>query len=112
MQDEKKAIKEPHTKVEVELIPALNQNLTKAEAEMTKNSNANAIVPTGQVILSVTCGGSKLTKADSGRQGEFTEEVFVSVKVSQAEIGKLPNIDVNVTEKCGSKLTKADAGIV
>ncbi len=62
----------------------------------------------GNVSVSVTCNGSKLTKADSGRASEFTDELFISTKISFVE--HVPTIEASVSEKHGSKLTKADAG--
>ena len=66
----------------------------------------------GTISLSVKTNHSKLTKADSGRMDSFTEEIFVSAKISFSERDRLPIIETSVSEKCGSKLTKADSGLV
>ena len=95
MHEEKNQNTKTQTKVELQVIPNNKQ---------TENSCA------GTILLSVTCDGSKLTKADSGRFNEVIEEVWVTAKVTNAELGKIPDIDVSIHERCGSKLTKADAG--
>ena len=87
MTDEKSKTENTQTKVEVEL-----------------NSNE------GKMCVIVTCDGSKLTKADSGRYNELREEVWVSVKSTKADAGKFPDLDVSIHEKSESKVTKADAG--
>lgn len=62
----------------------------------------------GNVSVTVSRNHSKLTKADSGRASEFTDELFISTKISFVE--HVPTIEASVSEKHGSKLTKADAG--
>ena len=79
-----------------------NSSTTKVEVEVLPND--------GKISLSVTCNGSKLTKADSGRFNEFQEEIWASVKSTKCDAGKTPDIEVSVHERCGAKLTKADAG--
>lgn len=107
---EEKAIKEPQTRVELQVLPCASK-ATREHQNFAEKEHENQEDPCiGKIILSVTCDGSKLTKADAGRLEEFTEEVFVSAKIASIEFGKMPNIDVNITEKCGAKLTKADAG--
>lgn len=66
----------------------------------------------GTISLSVKTNHSKLTKADAGRMDSFTEEIFVTAKISFSEKNQLPTIEASVSEKCGSKLTKADSGLV
>ncbi|MBL7934884.1 MAG: hypothetical protein JNM51_03650 [Bacteroidia bacterium] len=110
MQDERKAIKEPQTRVELQVLPCASKAAQEFKNCAEKNHESQDDPCGGKIILSVTCDGSKLTKADAGRLEEFTEEIFVSAKIASAEFGKMPGIDVNVTEKCGAKLTKADAG--
>jgi hypothetical protein len=107
---EEKAIKEPQTRVELQVLPCASKAAQEYKNCAEKNHDNQDIPCIGKIILSVTCDGSKLTKADAGRLEEFTEEVFVSAKIASIEFGKMPSIDVNVTEKCGAKLTKADAG--
>ncbi|MCC7533836.1 MAG: hypothetical protein IT246_07850 [Bacteroidia bacterium] len=83
-----------------------NEANTQVDLNITpKNEN-------GTISLSVTSRGSKLTKADSGRMDSFTEEIFVTAKISFTEKDRLPIIEASVSEKCGSKLTKADSGLV
>jgi hypothetical protein len=98
MQEEKNQNCKTQTKVEVQVIPNSNQS--------EKNDG------TGTILLSVTCDGSKLTKADAGRFSEYQEEIWVTVKSTKADAGKMPDIDVSIHERCGSKMTKADSGIV
>ena len=90
-----------------------NQNCktqTKVELQVIPNNKQIENHFAGAIMLSVTCDGSKLTKADSGRFNELVEEVWVTAKVTKAESGQIPDIDVSIHERCGSKLTKADAG--
>lgn len=92
-----------------------NQNCktqTKVELQVNPNNKQLENGCAGTIMLSVTCDGAKLTKADSGRFNELVEEVWVTAKVTKAESGQIPDIDVSIHERCGSKLTKADAGII
>ena len=102
MHEEKNQNEKTQTKVELEVIESGN----KVANERDCKDNANG----GKVLVTVTCDGAKLTKADAGLVGEITHEVWVTAKLTKADSGKLSEIDVNVHEKCGSKLTKADAG--
>ncbi len=98
MQNEQNQNCKTQTKVELQIIPNTNQS----------ENNACA----GTIMLSVTCDGSKLTKADAGRFNEISEEVWVTLKATKADAGRLPDIDLSIHEKCGSKLTKADSGLI
>jgi len=111
MQEVEKAIKEPRTKVEVQVLPCANKIVADHAASKAMNHESQDDPCTGRIILTVESEGSKLTKADAGRLVEFTEEVFVTAKITPTESNKLPNVEVTVSEKCGAKLTKADAGI-
>ena len=95
MQEDQNQIRTTQTKVELQIIP----------------NEANVESSTGKIILSLTCDGSKLTKADSGLVEEFQEEVWVTVKTTKADAGIVPNIDLSVHERCTTKMTKADSGI-
>lgn len=112
MQEERKAIREPQTRVELQVLPCANKTAQEYRKAEAMNHESQDDPCAGKIILTVTCDGSKLTKADAGRLEEFTEEIFVSAKIASVEFGKMPGIDVNITEKCGAKLTKADAGII
>lgn len=111
MQELEKAIKEPRTKVEVQVLPCANKIIADHAASKAMNHESQDDPCAGKFILTVETEGSKLTKADAGRLIEFTEEIFVTAKITPSEIGQLPNVDITVSEKCGAKLTKADAGI-
>ena len=107
MQEIEKAIKEPRTKVEVQVLPcAKKATLEKQNVVLNHESQDDPCA--GKIILAITSEGSKLTKADAGRVIEFTEEVFVTAKITPSEIGQLPNVEVSVSEKCGAKLSKAE----
>jgi hypothetical protein len=95
MQEEQNQIGTTQTKVELQIIP----------------NDTNVELNNGKIMLSITCDGSKLTKADSGYTGEITQEIWASVKLNKADGERVPDVVVDVHEKCGSKLTKADAGI-
>ncbi len=98
MQNEQNQNCKTQTKVELQIIPNTNQS---------ENNDC-----AGTIMLSVTCDGSKLTKADAGRFNEINEEVWVTLKATKADAGRIPDIDLSIHEKCGSKLTKADSGLV
>ena len=98
MQNEQNQNCKTQTKVELQIIPNNNQS---------ENNDC-----AGTIMLSVTCDGSKLTKADAGRFNEISEEVWVTLKSTKADAGRMPDIDLSIHEKCGSKLTKADSGLV
>lgn len=111
MNEATKTIKEPQTKVEVQVLPCATKAIPDHEATRPMNHESQDDPCVGSIILTVTSEGSKLTKADAGRLIEYTEEVFVTAKITPSENNKLPNVDITVSEKCGAKLTKADAGI-
>lgn len=111
MQELERAIKEPRTKVEVQVLPCAKKAAHEKKEVEILNHESQDDPCAGKIILAITSEGSKLTKADAGRLVEFTEEVFVTAKITASEIGQLPNVEVSVSEKCGAKLTKADAGI-
>lgn len=94
MHEEKNQSCNTQTKVELQVIP---NNESKADCG-------------GKLILTITCDGAKLTKADAGYNSEFTQEIWAGAKVTKADAGRMPDIDVSVHERCGSKLTKADSG--
>jgi hypothetical protein len=35
-------------------------------------------------------------------------KIWVTTKMTKADSGKIPDVDVSIHERCGSKLTKAD----
>ena len=82
---------------------------TKVELQVIPNNESKTDCG-GKLILSITCDGSKLTKADAGRFDEIQEELWVTLKSTKADAGKIPDIDLSIHERCGSKLTKADSG--
>lgn len=111
MNEERNAIKEPQTRVEVQVLPCTTKAIPDHQAARVMDHESQDDPCAGSIVLTVTSEGSKLTKADAGRLVEFTEEVFVTAKIIPTESSKLPNVEVTVSEKCGAKLTKADAGI-
>ena len=82
---------------------------TKVELQVIPNNESKTDCG-GKLILSITCDGSKLTKADAGRFDEIQEELWVTLKSTKADAGRIPDIDLSIHERCGSKLTKADSG--
>ena len=111
MTEEKNQTEKTQTKVELQIIPCeKNVALDKQNIEVLNHENQDDPPCGGKIILTVTCDGSKLTKADSGYNSELTQEVWVTAKMTKADSGIIPDIDVNIHERCGSKLTKADAG--
>ena len=110
MTEEKNQCEQTQTKVELQVIPCANKVAHEKQKVEVLDHESQDDPCTGKIILTVTCDGSKLTKADSGRVSEFTEEVWVTAKVTKAESGQIPDIDVNIHERCASKLTKADSG--
>ncbi len=111
MNQEKSQCEKTQTKVELQIIPCANQITQDKKGVEVMNHESQDDNCTGKILLTVTCDGSKLTKADAGRFEEFQEEIWASVKLTKADAGKLPDIDVSVRERCGSKLTKADSGL-
>ena len=110
MTEEKNQNGNTQTKVELQVIPCANNvALNKQNVEVLNHESQNDHC-TGKLILTITCDGSKLTKADAGRFNEVQEELWVTLKTTKADAGKLPDIDLSIHERCGSKLTKADSG--
>lgn len=85
-----------------ELENPIENTQTKVEVEVLPND--------GKISVTLTCNGSKLTKADSGRFNELQEEIWTTVKSTKCDAGKIPDIEVSVHERYGAKLTKVDAG--
>lgn len=110
MQDERKAIKEPQTRVELQVLPCASKAAQEFKNCAEKNHESQDDPCGGKIILSVTCDGSKLTKADAGLIEEYQQEIWASVKLTKADAGRIPDVVVDIHEKCGAKLTKADAG--
>ncbi len=111
MTEEKNQSEKTQTIVELQVLPCANEVAqTKQNVEVLNHENQDD-PPCGKIILTVTCNGSKLTKADSGLVEEFQEEVWVTVKTTKADAGIVPNIDLSVHERCTTKMTKADSGI-
>lgn len=106
MTEEKNNVGTTQTKVELQIIPCEPKDV-QTKDHISQDDGCN-----GKLILSITCDGSKLTKADAGRFSEYQEEIWVTVKSTKADAGKMPDIDVSIHERCGSKMTKADSGIV
>ena len=111
MTEEKNQIERTQIKVELQVIPCANKVAYEKQKVEVLDHESQDDPCTGKIILTVTCDGSKLTKADSGRVSEFTEEVWVTAKATNVDASKIPDIDVNIHERCSSKLTKADCGI-
>ena len=105
MQEVEKAIKEPRTKVEVQVLPCANKIVADHAASKAMNHESQDDPCTGRILLTVESEGSKLTKADAGRLIEFTEEVFVTAKITPIESNKLPNVEISVSEKCGGGIS-------
>lgn len=110
MQEERKAIREPQTRVELQVLPCASKAGYEFRKGESKNHESQDDLINGKIILTVTCDGSKLTKADAGYIEEYQEEVWASVKLTKADAGRMPDVVVDIHEKCGAKLTKADAG--
>ena len=92
MHEEKNQIGNTQTKVELQIIPFETKN------EQVKNHQSQNDC-SGKLILTITCDGSKLTKADSGRLDESQEEIWVTLKTTKADAGKIPDIDLSIHEK-------------
>lgn len=111
MTEEKNQNEKTQTIVELQVLPCANK-VAQAKQNVDVLNHENQDDPCGKIILTVTCNGSKLTKADAGYNAEQTYEIWAGAKLTKADAGKMPDIDVSVQEKCGSKLTKADSGKV
>ena len=112
MTEEKNQNAKTQTIVELQVLPCANEVAkAKQNVEVLNHENQDD-PPCGKIILTVTCNGSKLTKADAGYNAEQTYEIWAGAKLTKADAGKMPDIDVSVHEKCGSKLTKAASGKV
>ena len=110
MTEEKNQIERTQIKVELQVIPCANKVAHEQQEVKIMNHESQDDPCAGKIILNITCDGAKLTKADAGYNAELTQEVWVTVKYTKADAGMMPEIDVNVHEQCGAKLTKADAG--
>ena len=112
MTEEKNQCEKTQTRVELQVIPCSNNvALEKQNVEVLNHENQDDPPPcVGKIILNIVSDGSKLTKADAGYNVEQSTEIWVTAKVAIAEEGKIPDIEMSVHEKCGSKLTKADSG--
>lgn len=106
---EKSKIEKTQTRVELQIIPS-EKSLALDKQEEVLSQEKRDLLNGNKIILAITLDGSKLTKADSGYNSELTQEVWANVKVTKADGERIPDIVVDVHEKCGSKLTKADAG--
>jgi hypothetical protein len=102
MTEEKNQFDKTQTIVEFQMSPCAKNKVRESQDDDCD----------GKITLTVTCNGSKLTKADSGFTEEITQEIWAKAKVTKNDADKYPEIDIDVHEKCGSKLTKADAGLV
>ena len=90
MTEEKNQSEKSQVKVELQIIPCdKNVALDKQNVEVLNHENQDDPPCNGKIILTVTTDTTKSTKADSG---------------------KIPDVDVSIHERCGSKLTKADSG--
>jgi hypothetical protein len=110
MTEEKNQSEKTQTKVELQIIPCEKNVASDKQTEVLNHENQDDPPCGGKIILAVTCDGSKLTKADAGYNAELSHEIWVTAKMTKADSGKIPDIDVNIHERCGSKLTKADSG--
>ena len=52
---------------------------TKVELQVIPNNESKADCG-GKLILTITCDGAKLTKADAGYNSEFTQEIWAGAK--------------------------------
>lgn len=111
MTEEKNQIEKTQTTVELQVIPCSNNVASEKQNATVLNHESQDDPCIGKIILTVICDGAKLTKADAGYNAELTHEVWVGAKVTKADAGRIPDISVDVHEKCGSKLTKADSGL-
>ena len=100
MTEDNKQIDKTQTVVEFQITPA--------QKNVVPENQENNFCE--KITVTVTCNGSKLTKADSGFTEEVTQEVWAKAKMTNSEAGKYPEIDIDVHERCDSKTTKADAG--
>lgn len=110
MNEEKNQCGKTQTTVELQVIPCANevaQDKRGIEVMNHESQDDNCI---GKILLTVTCNGSKLTKADAGYNAEETHEIWAGAKLTKADAGRMPDIDFSVHEKSHSKLTKADSG--
>ena len=112
MTEEKNQIENAQTKVELQIIPCEKSVALEQKNAEALNHESQDDPCTGKIILTVTCNGAKLTKADAGYNSEFTQEIWAGAKITKADAGRIPDVDVSVHERCGSKLTKADSGKV
>ena len=110
MYEEKNQNCNTQTKVELQVIPCANKVALNHNHSKVMNHESQDDPCAGKLILTITCDGSKLTKADAGCFNEVQEELWVTLKITKADAGKLPDIDLSIHERCGSKLTKADSG--
>lgn len=108
MNEAKNQTEQSQTKVELQIIPCVKSITEAKTAEVMNHESQDDCV--GKIILTVTCDGSKLTKADAGKVTEQHQDIWVTAKVSANEISNIPNIDVSIHEQNGAKLTKCDAG--
>lgn len=95
------------TKVELQVIPCVKSIATDKQIVEILNHESQDDGCTGKIILTITCDGSKLTKADAERFTEFQQDLFVTARITNSESCKFPNFDVSVQEKCNGKLIKA-----
>ena len=107
MTEEKNQCEQTQTKVELQIIPCANKVAQEKQKVEVLDHESQDDPCIGKIILTVTCDGSKLTKADSGYFTEFQQDLFVTARITNSESCKFPNIDVSVQEKCNGKLTKA-----
>lgn len=87
------------------MIDKMDNTQTKVEVETSQKD--------GVFKITVTSNGSKLTKADAGRvidNGDLKHDIWTTVKSTKCDAGKIPDIDVNIHEQYGLKMTKADSG--
>jgi hypothetical protein len=112
MKDCEKAIKEPRTKVAVQIVPCANKIAQEKQNVEVMNHESQDDPCAGKIALTIESEGSKLTKADAGRLIEITEEIFVTAKIIPSDINSLPTVDITVSEKSAAKLAKVDVGFV
>lgn len=105
---EEKAIKDTRTKVELQIIPCTNKVAHDKPGAAVLNHESQDDPCAGKIILSITCDGSKLTKADAGYNVEAEQEIWVTTRINKAPENKLPELELIINEKCSSKVTKAE----
>lgn len=105
---EEKAIKDNRTKVELQIIPCSKKVVHDKPGAAVLDHESQDDPCTGKIVLTITCDGSKLTKADAGYHVEAEQEIWVTTRINKALENKIPELELIINEKCSSKVTKAE----